>query len=299
VNKQKLAQELVCHVCGARQVHNATADNANDIWGECLTCTAMLYVVADDGQPRVVVGCNSRDTLRVIGDVLHPHGFFPLPTAHGEDVLRITIDHCPAALILDVGIERMLSYQVVELVRGYESAQADEDGQRRARQVRELPIILLASVYSKTAYKGRPKSLYGANDYIELHHVPDSLIGKLRDLAPQHFATVDGNSSGEPGGDGHAVWVAGRRATMASGAGISDLVGAARARALAHSIVADIALYHEQAVRDRVRGIESEPLQRAIDDGRRFFAANVPERDCGGADDPVGDAFAQLIAAFS
>ncbi len=53
-------------------------------------------------------------------------------------------------------------------------------------------MVLVASVYNRTGYKRRPTSLYGADDYVEQHHIPDALVGKLERLigAPPRLAPV-------------------------------------------------------------------------------------------------------------
>ena len=43
-------------------------------------------------------------------------------------------------------------------------------------------VVLVASVYRPTGYKRRPTRLYGADDYIEIHHLGDALSVKLRRL---------------------------------------------------------------------------------------------------------------------
>ena len=40
-------------------------------------------------------------------------------------------------------------------------------------------VVLVASVFRKTSYKRRPARLYGADDYVELHHLGDMLPEKL------------------------------------------------------------------------------------------------------------------------
>ena len=45
-----------------------------------------------------------------------------------------------------------------------------------------MGVILIASVFNKTAYKRTPHSLYGADDYVEQHHIPDMLPVKLARL---------------------------------------------------------------------------------------------------------------------
>ena len=45
-------------------------------------------------------------------------------------------------------------------------------------------IILIASVFQHTRYKRAPTSLYGADDYVEKHHIRDRLLEKITRLLP-------------------------------------------------------------------------------------------------------------------
>ena len=49
----------------------------------------------------------------------------------------------------------------------------------------------MASVYDSAAYKRGPSSLYGADDYIERHHVKEDLVGKIKSvLAGAHYTSA-------------------------------------------------------------------------------------------------------------
>ncbi|MFO7563599.1 MAG: hypothetical protein R6X02_13210 [Enhygromyxa sp.] len=41
-------------------------------------------------------------------------------------------------------------------------------------------VILVASVFRRTSYKRQPQRLYGADDYVEIHHLGDHLPNRLR-----------------------------------------------------------------------------------------------------------------------
>src|SRR5439155_17863949 len=67
----------------------------------------------------------------------------------------------PAALVLDVALPVVHAYEVVEAVR---------------KETPDTRVVLVASIYNRTGYKRRPTSLYGADDYVEQHHIPDALL---------------------------------------------------------------------------------------------------------------------------
>src|SRR5205807_6370680 len=80
----------------------------------------------------------------------------------------------PSALVLDVALPDVHAFELVE------------EAHNKAPEIR---VVLVASVYNRTGYKRRPTSLYGADDYVEQHHIPDSLLVKLERLigpAPRH-----------------------------------------------------------------------------------------------------------------
>ena len=49
-----------------------------------------------------------------------------------------------------------------------------------ARDAGVKVVILVASVFRRTSYKRRPDGLYGADDYVEIHHLGDHLPNRLR-----------------------------------------------------------------------------------------------------------------------
>ena len=60
-----------------------------------------------------------------------------------------------------------------------------------------VKIVLIASIYDKTRYKRSPNSLYGADDYLEKHHIPDSLIPMIHRLVSGSAPPPTAPSSGE------------------------------------------------------------------------------------------------------
>jgi hypothetical protein len=91
-------------------------------------------------------------------------------------------------MIVDVGLTGIYGFELCERLKG------DPD-------TRGIKIILLSSVYGLTAYKRNPVTLYGADDYIEKHHIPDRLVPKIKELL-----------SGRPSGAQAAVSPASRPA---------------------------------------------------------------------------------------
>ena len=111
--------------------------------------------------------------------------------ADGLDALKKATALKPRVMIVDVGLTGIYGFELCERLKG------DPD-------TRNIKIILLSSVYGLTAYKRNPVTLYGADDFIEKHHIPDKLIPKLRQLlsgqpavAPELAASI-GDASSAP-----------------------------------------------------------------------------------------------------
>ena len=122
---------------------------------------------------RVLVAHES-DTIReTVRRLVRDAGYEVEAAGDGESALALVKQHPPEVMVIDVALPRVLGYEVVDRVR---------------RQGLPTRSILVASVYNRTGYKRRPTSLYGADDYIEQHHIPDQLLMKIAKLLPEESA---------------------------------------------------------------------------------------------------------------
>jgi predicted Zn finger-like uncharacterized protein len=124
---------------------------------------------ASSSAPVVLVAHDSEMVRDTIGSVLLEAGFRMDTAADGHEALRKATVNKPAALVLDVGLPGIYGFELCERLKGN-------------RQTSGIKIILLSSVYDMRRYKRTPVNLYGADDYIEKHHIPDLLSVKLRKL---------------------------------------------------------------------------------------------------------------------
>jgi len=169
---------------------------------------------------------------------------------------------------------------------------------------RSLPTktVLVASVYNRTGYKRRPTSLYGADDYVEQHHIPDALVAKLERLIGQAPRHVDPPAPHEETEDGRKIRDAGvgRLSAVTAPAGAPDKAQervVERAERLARLIVADIALYNGDAldaadVHGQTDELEAR-LRMDLEEGRLLFDLRVPG-EVRRTRDFIGDALAEL-----
>jgi predicted Zn finger-like uncharacterized protein len=211
----------------------------------------------------------------------------------------------PDVVLLDVALPTLYGFEICEAVR-------------KDPALSPVKLILLASIYDKTRYKRAPNSLYGADGYIEKHHIPDALVGLINNLA-------SGQKPVEPAGEikppveeeaqAAPEWLS-RRELAAQEAVRDELqkdeeqetsapVATAppelpeahvKARRLARIIVSDIVLYNQSRVEEGVRqGNFFELLADDITEGRALYVRRVSE-DIRRETDYLEGAFQELIA---
>lgn len=117
---------------------------------------------------------------------------------HGRPVIRTATKRVLEAHGFSVALAASISEALVLLGRGaggkgdshipwtslvFEVGLPDGAGFELIPSARKLgteAIIMVASVYRRTCYKRRPSRLYGADDYVEIHHLGDHLPERLR-----------------------------------------------------------------------------------------------------------------------
>jgi len=242
------------------------------------------------GDLHVLVAHSDREFCEAVASILTREGVSYEVRHDGVSALQSLDAHPAQVALMDVALPGLYGFEVVDKVRqrpGLES----------------VKIILLSSVYNKAAYKRTPATLYGADDYLEKHHVPDKLIQKIRQLTRGVSpAASPGEVSGPRDLDGGEtafreemntkIREADAHETQASGGeGEVD-----KARRLARIIVSDIALYNQDKVEAGVRnGTFYDVLKDEINEGERLYASRVSD-EVRSRGDFLAEAFQNFIA---
>jgi CheY-like chemotaxis protein len=228
-------------------------------------------------RPRVLFAHERPGVGRAVSRVLDRAGFTTVCTLEGTETLAALGRERWAALVVDVALPGIPGYELVDRAHAMAAA-APAQG---------APIVVLvASVYRPTAYKRRPTGLYGADDYVEIHHLGDLLPAKLCERL------------------GLSPWVPQPETLDAAAAALRD-EGDERmhdhdAHGLAKLIVADVVLYNGDAILEAGSFAGAE---RAVADdlaiARDLFAQVLrAESRRVPMGDPIGAAFAELMAAL-
>lgn len=235
--------------------------------------------------PRVIVAHETAEIREAALRVVRDAGYEGIGVAEGQSARALLASPPqPAALVVDVGLPGVLGYELVEEIRE-----------------RGLPtkVILIASVYSHTAYKRRPTSLYGADDYVEQHHITDRLAAKLATLvpAPRPVAERDVHDPAGLTADERTELLRIRDASEGRLAFTyaTRAEGVERARRLARLIASDILLYNGDRVAAAHDGELDVLLGHDLEAGRQLFALRVPP-EIAATEDFVGAALRELAA---
>jgi CheY-like chemotaxis protein len=140
--------------------------------GKTAAPTAVPAALSD----ALVLVAHDSDVVRnMISELLVGDGFRVDTVADGVEALKKATENKPQGMVLDVGLPGIYGFELCERLKGNP-------------ETKSIKIVLLSSVYNMQRYKRRPSNLYGADDYIEKHHIPDFLLSKLRKLIfPEQF----------------------------------------------------------------------------------------------------------------
>lgn len=285
---------ISCPSCAARMQVDPQRLGGKRVTVRCVRCqhvfkTEVGMQETSPVQDRVLVAHSDEKLCATIADILEREKI-PFAICHGgEEALGAMEQDPPRVALMDVALPGLYAFEVVEKVR------------RRPR-LEDVKIILLSSVYNKAAYKRQPTSLYGADDYLEKHHIPDKLVPKIRALtekAGQAGASgpAPDSSRQDRSDDAFLAEVSGRiRAAedqeLRAAAGES---GVEKARRLAHIIASDIALYNQERLDAGIRaGDIFSVLREEIAEGHRLFEEKIPS-EIRRQEDFLQAAFAALV----
>jgi predicted Zn finger-like uncharacterized protein len=246
---------------------------------------------------RVLVATDGAEFQALITEVLRAVGWELHLVRSGDEAWRAFEALRPHVGLLDVALPGVPAFELCDRVRSHGTLGG-------------TGLILIASVFQHTRYKRAPTSLYGADDYIEKHHIRDWLPGKVERLAARRPAEPSARPAPPAPGRPAAAPAKTPAKTPAKAPpappaaahhdpGLDEreketLIreefsgpkghlreGTARLREnlrrYARIIVSDIALYNQDLVERGIReGTFLELLAAELEEGRRLYLTRVP-----------------------
>jgi predicted Zn finger-like uncharacterized protein len=230
----------------------------------CFRCKEVFHFKGkpeSSGRPLILVANESKAFCQTVSDMLEENGI-NVDSAHdGEVALEKIRGQRPDIAIIDVALPKVFGFEVCETVKN-------------DPLLKETKIILLAAIYDKTRYKRNPDSLYGADDYIEKHHIHDRLLDKIWEMVPSKGSSAESQSP-------HTSIVPPETENDISNSAEEDFKDVEgedhmKAARLARIIISDIALYNEALVLEGVKNNNlSDVLRDEIEEGRKLFMQRV------------------------
>lgn len=129
----------------------------------------MPGLFSEPSGPLVLIAHDSDIVRAMIRNVLTEDGFRVDTASEGREALKKVLETRPQVLVLDVGLPGIYGFDLCSRLK------SDPD-------TKYIKIVFVSSVYDMKRYKRTPESLYGADDYIEKHHIHDDLAFKIRKL---------------------------------------------------------------------------------------------------------------------
>lgn len=209
----------------------------------------------------VLIAHESPELTLAIAQVLGEVGLTLAEVRSGEEALTRLLREAPRVLVVDVAIPGLASFELCEAIQ--------EAGLRTR-------VVLVASVYDRTRYKRRPTSLYGADDYVEQHHIPDLLPAKVATLLglARPAAGVAATALLEPAAVEELRQAANAPLTITFA---TPGEGRDRARRLAELLLHDLLLYNGDVLPGLVPGVAlPERLRADLAEAQRIYEERVP-----------------------
>ena len=119
---------------------------------------------------KVLVAHDGESVLSLAQAMLKEAGYEVLTATEGVEAMVAIEREMPFAAVLDVALPRIYGFEICDRLKNNPESS-------------DIKVILIASIFEKTRYKREPVSLYGADDYVEKHHIQDYLVQKLKRLA--------------------------------------------------------------------------------------------------------------------
>ncbi|UCF29843.1 MAG: zinc-ribbon domain-containing protein [bacterium] len=240
----------------------------------CRSCGSLIPIAisrehprSDDMIPVVLVAVPEEDLAELVVRILARNGFRGVVASTGRDAVRILTEDPPDAALINVVLPDILGYEIIDRVPGGPAE-------------RTFPIVLLSSVHHGTRYKRAPTSYYGADDYIERHHLPDLLVPKIkrllddgpRDGPLKAGPEVTAAQSDDDVDDRRKI-----EEIHLEGGDRSGDPGVEELRRMCRIIAGDIALYNEEIIRDSASAQLLDSLSSDLDEGVRLLRDRYPD----------------------
>jgi len=268
---------IICPKCKTRLKVEDEKVKAEGIKVRCPKCQAVLLVKRPALKPapppeekpvpreldkkKVLVAHDGEVVRSTIEAILREAGYQVITATDGIEAMVKLERERPFLALLDVALPKIYGFEVCKQIKN-------------RPETKETLVILLASIYDATRYKREPETLYGADDYIEKHHIEDSLLDKIRRLTEKPAKGVEEKpppiERAVTGGEFKEEEISQEPVPSVDSEAIE------KAKRFARIIISDIALYNQRLVEEGIRNDNFYTLLESdIEEGRNLYNSRV------------------------
>lgn len=275
---------ISCPNCNTKYKINISDTNKKSFAVKCKKCGYKFNLQSNNNPEnlKILVAHDDFRVVNIIKKLLEKMNFNIMVADNGISAYQLIEKERPDVAIIDVALPGMFGFELCEKIKNNS-------------ETKNTKIILVASIYDRTRYKRKPQNLYGADDYIEKHHIPDELITKIISLTsckvnPTEIVKDIKNSLPKEA-------LKDNREILLEDTNINKIVNIEReniksaensyisktnnidekAKRLARLIVSDIALYNEDIIKKIDINNYSELLKLDVADGINHLKSRIPE----------------------
>lgn len=263
---------LKCEGCGkAYKVHPEKVPQGVTSF-PCRACGTLVPMVGLDqkagnqGDQRVIlVVVEEKELTELIERILGLYGYRAMAAHTGKDAVETFRANPIDAVLINVFLPDMMGYEILDAIN-----EGREDGGK-------VPSILLSSIHHAARYKRAPTSLYGADDYVERHHLPDLLVPKIERLLEaggKEQPAVDPSKLPPP--EDHQIKQRREIENLEMQEQPSQDPATEEIRRLCRVIAGDIALYNEDVITTSGPGQVLDAISQDLAEGEALLDRKFP-----------------------
>ncbi len=277
---------------------------------KCPRCATVLLVKKPTAAPArkeldkklVLVAHERPELVQRISTVLQRNGYRVITSADGIDVMVKALKDLPAFAIVEVALPKIYGFEICKRLKS-------------RPETKEMKVILVPSIHDRSKYRRDPSSLYGADEYLEEHHIEAELMQKVNKLAgvaveepevpkrpagapekktPQAPAAAQQAPAGAAGEPSSIKIVVPEKKPEPAPVAAAEGEDIERARRLSRTILNDIYLYNAAKVDEAIRNNEFEKVFSAeLKEGLKLYDNRIPPDT-----KKKGDFFRETLTTF-
>lgn len=239
----------------------------------CRTCGNPVPVPlgqeeAPDREARqILIVVEEQELGRLIQRILNSQGYHGKLATSGKEAIEALREGGLDLLLVSVYLPDMMGYELLDRMAGGEFGNG-------------MPSILLSAIHHAARYKRAPTSLYGADDYLERHHLPDLLIPKIRQLlSPEEKPLVRVTPETLPPPTEEQVKTRRDLEVMETSDPGAQNAQMGEIQRMCRIIAGDIALYNETVIASTPPGDLLDALASDLNDGEALLLGRFPEME--------------------